>query len=52
MNDGVLALDKNEEDLLVANITDQALESAVYLDGKAGGFTLAGCTFLTLCPGP
>lgn len=46
-------VDQNEEDLLISEIPDDALESVVFGDGNvAAGFTLYFCTGLDICPGP
>lgn len=50
MNETIL--DQNEEDLLVYEISDEALEGAVHKGSQAGNFTLWSCTALTVCPGP
>jgi hypothetical protein len=52
MNDTTNGLDQNEEDLLINEISDEALETAVCTGHeKAGNYTLAACTGLTVCPG-
>jgi len=45
--------DRNEEDLLIYEISDDALEAmAGALTEKTGNYTLYFCTQLDLCPGP
>ena len=52
MNDMTNGLDQNEEDLLINEISDEALETAVCTGHeKAGNYTLAACTGLAVCPG-
>jgi hypothetical protein len=52
MNDMTIVLDQNEEDLIINEISDEALETAVCnAHEKAGNYTLAACTGLTVCPG-
>jgi hypothetical protein len=52
MNDMTIGLDQNEECLLINEISDEALETAVCTARKkAGNYTLAACTGLTVCPG-
>ena len=45
--------DRNEEDLLTYEISDDALESMTRPPtDRAGNYTLYFCTQLDLCPGP
>jgi len=45
--------EENEQDMLIFEITDDALESAAYRhDEKANTFTQWVCTALYFCPGP
>lgn len=45
--------DRNEEDLLSYEISDDALESMAHTPtDRAGNYTLYFCTQLDLCPGP
>ena len=43
-------IERNEESILIYEISDEALETAV---GNiiAGNYTLAACTGLSVCPG-
>ena len=52
MNDTTIEHDRNDTDLLVYEISDEALETAAR-SGKetAANFTLGACTGLTVCPG-
>jgi len=48
-----LPSDQNEQDILVNEISDRALECAVLIGGeRAPNYTLYFCTALDLCPGP
>jgi len=51
MNDMTIGLDQNEEDLLIHEISDEALETVCTGNEKAGNYTLAACTGLSACPG-
>jgi hypothetical protein len=53
MNDKTRPLDQNEEDLLIYEISDEALETAAYAGNeKAGIFTQWLCTAVYFCPSP
>jgi len=48
-----LPSDQNEQDILVNEISDRALECAVPIGcERAAHYTLYFCTALDLCPGP
>jgi len=45
--------ERNEGDLLIYEVSDDALESMARAPlGAAGNYTLYFCTALDLCPGP
>ena len=51
MSDMTIGLDQNEEGLLIYEISDEVLETAVCTGhAKAGSYTLAACTGLSNCP--
>ena len=43
-------LDRTEEELLVGQISDSALEAAAGKDEISANYTLGGCTSLLNCP--
>jgi len=48
-----VTIDQNEEDLLICEISDEALETVVHRGSEnAGNYTFWFCTALTVCPGP
>jgi len=49
MNDTTIDLGQAEEAILIFELSDEALEAAVGKD-KAGGYTLAYCSGLSVCP--
>jgi hypothetical protein len=52
MNLATIELDQTEEEILTYIISDEALETAAGTGkDKAGNFTLANCTGLSVCPG-
>jgi hypothetical protein len=52
MNDITIGLDQNEEDLIMYEISDEALETAAGTGmEKAANYTLGFCTGLSACPG-
>lgn len=43
--------DRNDDDILIGNIPDEALEAAAYTgQGNGGAYTVAFCTGQTDCP--
>jgi hypothetical protein len=44
-------LDRNEEDLLIDAIPDEALEIAAGTAKEKANFTLGACSGLSVCPG-
>ena len=45
-------LDPKETEILVSEVTDEALERAAGIgDAKAGAWTLGACTGISVCPG-
>jgi hypothetical protein len=52
MNDMSIGLDRNEEEILAYEVSDEALETAAGAGReKAGHYTLGFCTGLSACPG-
>jgi len=52
MTNTTIACEQHENDLLVYEVSDEALEAAVRAgQGNAASFTLGACTGLTVCPG-
>jgi len=49
MNDAAIDLGKAEEAILICEVSDEALEAAAGKD-KAGNYTLAYCSGLSVCP--
>jgi hypothetical protein len=46
-------LPSDEQELLINEVSDHALESAALISGdKSANYTLYFCTALDLCPGP
>ena len=52
MNDMTVGLDHTEEELLVYEVSDEALENAAGTGSEKANYTLYYCTALNLCPGP
>jgi hypothetical protein len=53
MNDMTIGLEQTEEEMLIYEVSDEALESATGTGNEeAGNYTLYFCTALDLCPGP
>jgi hypothetical protein len=50
MNDKIIGLEQNEEDLLINEISDEALEIAAGTAKEITNYTLGSCTDLSLCP--
>ena len=48
MND--VKLDWNEEEVLTAEISDEALEAAAGAGNEKANFTLGACSGLSVCP--
>ncbi len=45
-------LDPNETEILVSEVTDEAIERAAGIgNAKAGAWTLGACTGISVCPG-
>lgn len=45
------SIDQNEEEILVYEVSDDALEAAAGVgEDKAGNYTLAYCSGLSVCP--
>jgi hypothetical protein len=51
MTNKALGLDRNEEDLLIDVIPDEALEIAAGAARENANFTLGACSGLSVCPG-
>jgi hypothetical protein len=51
MTDKTFGLDRNEEELFVSGISDQALEIAAGAAKEKANFTLGACSGLSVCPG-
>jgi hypothetical protein len=51
MNDKIIGLDRNEEDLFISGISDEALEIAAGTSKEKANFTLGACSGLSVCPG-
>ena len=51
MNDKIIGLDRNEEDLFISGISDEALEIAAGMSKEKANFTLGACSGLSVCPG-
>ncbi|MGB8576444.1 MAG: hypothetical protein WCD13_06645 [Pseudolabrys sp.] len=51
MNDKTIGLDRNEEDLFISGISDEALEIAAGTSKEKANFTLGACSGLSVCPG-
>jgi hypothetical protein len=51
MTTKTLGLDRNEEDLLINTVSDEALEIAAGTAKEQANFTLGNCTGLSVCPG-
>jgi hypothetical protein len=49
MNDATIALDQIDEEISTFEVSDEALEAAAGKD-KAGNYTLAYCSGLSVCP--
>jgi hypothetical protein len=46
-----IILDRNEEDLLIDTLSDEALEIAAGTAKEKANFTLGACSGLSVCPG-
>ena len=46
-----IILDRDEEDLLIDTISDEALEIAAGTAKEKANFTLGACSGLSVCPG-
>jgi hypothetical protein len=52
MTDTTIGLDRNDEEILTYEVSDEALETAAGTGKeKAGHYTLGYCTGLSACPG-
>jgi hypothetical protein len=51
MTDKTFGLDRNEEELLISGISDEALEIAAGTAKEKANFTLGACSGLSVCPG-
>jgi hypothetical protein len=51
MIDKTFGLDRNEEELLISGISDEALEIAAGTAKEKANFTLGACSGLSVCPG-
>jgi hypothetical protein len=51
MTDKTFGLDRNEEELLIGGISDEALEIAAGTAKEKANFTLGACSGLSVCPG-
>lgn len=51
MNDKTTRLDRNEEDLLISGVSDEALKIAAGTSKEKANFTLGACSGLSVCPG-
>ena len=51
MTNKTIGLDRNEEDLLIGTIPDEALEIAAGAAKEKANFTLGACSGLSVCPG-
>jgi hypothetical protein len=51
MNEMTIGRDQTEEDLIVYEISDEALETAAGIGMQNAGYTLGFCTGLSACPG-
>ena len=51
MTDKTFGLDRNEEELLISGISDEALEIAAGTAKQKANFTLGACSGLSVCPG-
>jgi len=51
MTTKTIGLDRNEEDLLIGAIPDEALEIAAGTAKENANFTLGACSGLSVCPG-
>ena len=49
MNDATIGLDQIDEEIPTFEVSDEALEAAAGKD-KAGSYTLAYCSGLSVCP--
>ncbi len=53
MSETTIRLGQTDDDMLIYEVSDEALEAAAGTSGeKAGRYTLFYCTALDLCPGP
>ncbi len=51
MTSKTIGFDRNEEDLLISVISDEALEIAAGTSKEKANFTLGACSGLSVCPG-
>lgn len=51
MNNKSIGLDQTEEELLISEISDEALEIAAGTSKEKANFTLGACSGLSVCPG-
>ena len=50
MNDTTIGFDRNEIEILICEVSDDALETAAgTINGIAGYWTLAACTGMSVC---
>ena len=50
MNDTTIGFDQTEEDILICELSDDALETAAgTINGIVGNWTLAACTGMSVC---
>ena len=51
MNESTIGVDLTEEEILISEVSDDALEAAACrMKDRAGAFTLAFCSGLDTCP--
>jgi hypothetical protein len=51
MTSKILGLDRNEEELFIDTVSDEALEIAAGTAKEQANFTLGACSGLSVCPG-
>ena len=51
MTTKILGLDRNEEELFIDTVSDEALEIAAGTAKEQANFTLGACSGLSVCPG-
>jgi len=51
MTDKTFGFDRNEEELLIGGVSDEALEIAAGTAKEKANFTLGSCSGLSVCPG-